>query len=44
MDPLLGKAPDQTFVREIRAIVMSHPKVHGIHDLIVTMTTVPAAA
>ena len=35
MDPLLGKAPDQTFVREIRAIVMSHPKVHGIHDLIV---------
>ena len=29
------KGPNQTFVREIRAIVMSHPKVHGIHDLIV---------
>lgn len=34
MDPLLEKL-HQTFVREIRAIVMSHPKVHGIHDLIV---------
>lgn len=35
LDPLLGAAPDRTFVEDIRAIVLSHPKVQGMHDLAV---------
>lgn len=35
IDPLLGKAPDPSFVRQIKDIVMEHPTVQGIHDLVV---------
>lgn len=35
IDPLLGQAPDREFVSEIEKIVMEHPEVKGIHDLVV---------
>lgn len=35
INPLLGQAPEEEFVKEIEDIVMSHEKVCGIHDLIV---------
>ena len=35
LSPLLGQAPDPEFVRSIEDIVMSHPEVIGMHDLIV---------
>lgn len=35
ISPLLGQAPDGAFVKSIEEIVMSHPEVQGIHDLIV---------
>lgn len=35
LDPLLGKAPTKEFVEEIKNIVMAHPEIIGIHDLIV---------
>jgi len=31
---LLGKAPDDDFYEEVREIVLSHPRVKGIHDMI----------
>lgn len=33
--PLLGKAPDAQFIKEIKEIVMAKPEIIGIHDLIV---------
>ncbi len=33
--PLLGQAPDPEFVRRVNEIVMAHPEVLGIHDLVV---------
>ncbi len=33
--PLLGQAPEAEFVQQIEKIVMSHPPICGIHDLIV---------
>lgn len=33
--PLLGAAPDPDFVQRINDIVMAHPEVLGIHDLVV---------
>ena len=33
--PLLGQAPDPDFVKRVTDIVMSHPEVIGIHDLVV---------
>lgn len=33
--PLLGQAPDPDFVKQVNDIVMSHPEVIGIHDLVV---------
>ena len=33
--PLLGQAPDPEFVRRVNDIVMAHPEVIGIHDLVV---------
>ena len=33
--PLLGQAPDPDFVQHVTEIVMSHPEVIGIHDLVV---------
>ena len=35
IDPLLGQAPSQEFVEDVRSIVHSYPQVCGIHDLIV---------
>lgn len=33
--PLLGQAPSPEMVEELRAIVMKHPEVLGIHDLVI---------
>lgn len=33
--PLLGQAPEMEFVQQIERIVMSHPPICGIHDLVV---------
>ncbi len=33
--PLLGQAPDPEFVQRVTDIVMAHPEVVGIHDLVV---------
>ena len=33
--PLLGQAPDPEFVQRVNDIVMAHPEVIGIHDLVV---------
>lgn len=35
IDPLLGKAPDPAFVEHIRSIVLAHPEVLDVHDLLV---------
>lgn len=35
ISPLLGQAPDRDFVQQINDIVMSHPTILGVHDLIV---------
>lgn len=35
IDPLLGGAPEQGFVDDIKKIVLSYERIHGIHDLIV---------
>ncbi len=35
INPLLGQAPDGDFVRQIEHIILSHPDIIGIHDLIV---------
>lgn len=35
IDPLLGRAPEKAFTQSIEAIVLSNPKVTGIHDLVV---------
>ena len=35
IDPLLGTPPSSEFVTEIRDLVLSHPAIIGIHDLVV---------
>ncbi len=35
LSPLLGSAPDPEFVRQVEEIVLAHPEISGIHDLIV---------
>lgn len=35
LDPLLGQPPTKEFVDEIEGIVMAHPEIIGIHDLVV---------
>lgn len=35
LDPLLGTPPTHEFVQQIRDLVMAHPTIIGIHDLIV---------
>ena len=35
LNPLLGQPPAEDFVMQIDRIVMSHPEICGIHDLIV---------
>lgn len=35
LDPLLGQAPEASFVEQIQKLVLSHEEICGIHDLIV---------
>lgn len=35
LTPLLGATPDPELVRSIRAVILSHPPIQGVHDLIV---------
>ena len=35
LNPLLGEAPSKEFVDEIKSIVLAHPEILGIHDLVV---------
>lgn len=35
LSPLLGKAPDRDLVENIEKIILAHPEVIGIHDLMV---------
>lgn len=35
LDPLLGKPPTAEFVQEVQSLVMAHPGIMGIHDLVV---------
>ena len=35
LDPLLGQSPDPELVKEIRDTVLAHPKVVGLHDLVI---------
>ena len=35
LSPLLGQAPDPVLVQNIEGVVLSHPEIVGIHDLIV---------
>lgn len=35
LNPLLGQPPEEEFVQRIEELVMGHPEVRGIHDLIV---------
>ena len=35
MDPLLGAPPSAEFVEKVRALVLSHPPILGVHDIIV---------
>lgn len=35
LDPLLGQPADPEFVKSVKALVMNHSKVIGIHDLVV---------
>ena len=35
IDPLLGQRPDPALVKEVRSLVLSHPQVTGVHDLVI---------
>lgn len=35
INPLLGASPDPELVREIRELILAHPQVVGMHDLII---------
>jgi len=35
LDPLLGKAPEPEMVDAIEKLILSHPPVRGIHDLVI---------
>lgn len=35
IDPLLGKPPAREFVQQIRELVLAHPAIMGVHDLLV---------
>lgn len=35
LDPLLGQAPEASFVEQVQKLVLSHEEICGIHDLIV---------
>ena len=44
LNPLLGQPPAEDFVMQIDRIVMSHPEICGIHDLICLLYTSTGAA
>ena len=33
--PLLGQPPEKEFVERIESLVLAHPEIHGVHDLVV---------
>jgi len=35
LDPLLGTPPDPAVVADIEALILSHPQIIGVHDLII---------
>lgn len=35
LSPLLGEAPNEEFVKEVEQMVMNHPDVVGVHDMVV---------
>ena len=35
LSPLLGEAPDEEFVKDVEKMVMNHPDVVGVHDMMV---------
>lgn len=35
INPLLGTAPDPALVHDIESTVLSHPEIHGVHDLVI---------
>lgn len=35
IDPLLGSAPDPSFIQEIKQKVLTHPEIVGVHDCMV---------
>ncbi|MBD5098705.1 MAG: cation transporter [Clostridiales bacterium] len=35
LDPLLGTPPDPAMVADIEALVLSHPQILGVHDLVI---------
>lgn len=35
ISPLLGEPPDKEMVEEIEAIILSHPEILGVHDLVI---------
>lgn len=35
LDPLLGQPPSEELVQEIEGVVLAHPEITGIHDLVV---------
>ena len=35
ISPLLGQAPDPDYVRRLKRLVLAHPQITGVHDLIV---------
>ncbi len=35
LDPLLGQPPERSLVEEIEQVVMAHPQIVGIHDMVI---------
>lgn len=35
LDPLLGTPPDPAMVADIQALVLNHPQISGVHDLVI---------
>ncbi len=35
INPLLGQPPSREYVEQLRAVVLAHPEITGVHDLIV---------
>ena len=35
LDPLLGKPPEHSLVEDIERVILSHPQIVGVHDMII---------